>query len=372
MIKTKKNLVLFMPFIGHGGVEKNLFIIANYLIKKFNNVNLCTISSKFKRKFDKKIKFITPKNNWSEKINIKIKYIVCLYILYKYLKKNKNSVVLSFQANVYCIMLCRLLNIKIIIRSNSSPSGWYHNFIKKKIYKTVISFADAVIVNSHFFKNQMTKRFNIKVNCIFNPLNKDEIIKLSKKRNKRIFFESKKNIFKIINLGRLTDQKDHLTLLKAAKILKKKLEFQLLILGNGLKLKNLQKFIKDNNLSNCVKIKDFTNNPYPALLKSNLFVLSSKYEGLPNSLLEATVLKKLSISSDCPTGPREILSNGKGGLLFKVGDYKDLAKKIEFSSKNKNILKKKTLYAYKKLDRYDYKKNLLKYFLLIKPFLVTT
>ena len=58
-------------------------------------------------------------------------------------------------------------------------------------------------------------------------------------------------------------------------------------------------------------------------------------------LLEAAVLKKYIISTDCPTGPKEILGNGKGGTLFKIGDYQDLAKKIEIFSKNKSKFNKK-------------------------------
>tara|TARA_A100001015_G_scaffold74964_1_gene83209 strand:+ start:2503 stop:3621 length:1119 start_codon:yes stop_codon:yes gene_type:complete len=372
MIKTKKNLVLFMPFIGFGGVEKNLFILTNYFCKKFDNVTICTISNKFKKKFNKRVKFIIPKKKWPEKINIRLKYIICLFSLLKFLIKNKNSVVLSFQANIYCIVLCKFLNIKIIIRNNTSPSGWGHNFLKNNIYKFFVSLADVVIVNSLTFKKEMEKKFKIKVNCIFNPLNRKEIISLSKKKINENFFKSKKNVLNIINIGRLTKQKDHLTLLKAASILKNKIKFRLLILGNGTEEEHLNNYIKLNNLSRNVKIRGFVNNPYPLLLKADIFVLSSKFEGLPNSLLESVVLKKLSISSNCPTGPKEILSNGNGGLLFKIGNYKELSKKILISIKNEKIMKKKILYAFKKLDRYDYNRNLNKYFLLVKPFLVTT
>lgn len=371
MIKTKKNLVLFMPFIGGGGVEKNLYIIANYLSLKFNNLLLCTISTKYKKKFDKSIKFIVPKKKWSEKINIRIIYLICLYNLFKYLIKNRNCVVLSFQANVYCILVCKLLNIRIIIRSNSSPSGWYHNFIKKSIYKILISFADIVIVNSYSFKKQMEDRFNIKVKCIYNPLNTKEILRLSKKKRKDQFFITKKKIVKVINFGRLTEQKDHMTLLKAMRLLKKNINFRLIIFGKGIEHNKLSNFIKENDLSNNVKIRNFVDNPFPALVQADIFVLCSRYEGLPNALLEAIVLKKTSISSNCPTGPREILSNGKGGTLFKVGDYKGLASRIEYCLKNKKLISQKKMYAYKKLKRYDYDKNLIKYTQLIKPFLIT-
>ena len=100
-----------------------------------------------------------------------LKYLICLFILFKFLLKNKNSVVFAFQANIYCIILCKLLNIRIIVRSNSSPSGWYHNIFKKILYKKIISLADKVIVNSLEFKKQMEKQFHINLKCIFNPLN---------------------------------------------------------------------------------------------------------------------------------------------------------------------------------------------------------
>ena len=110
-------------------------------------------------------------------------------------------------------------------------------------------------------------------------------------------------------------------------------------------------------------------NPYPYILKSDLFILSSKYEGLPNVLLEAAVLKKFIISTDCPTGPKEILLNGKGGYLFNVGDYKKLSKLILIFLKNRNHLKNKINYTYKSLARYDLKRNLMKYYVLLIPFL---
>ena len=111
-----------------------------------------------------------------------------------------------------------------------------------------------------------------------------------------------------------------------------------------------------------IKIIDFKKNPYPLMKKSDLFILSSKYEGSPNVLLEAISLKKFVISSNCPTGPREILDNGKGGELFKVGDYLMLSKKIKFFIENKKKLEKKKNYAFKRLDRFDYFERLRDYY----------
>ena len=97
-------------------------------------------------------------------------------------------------------------------------------------------------------------------------------------------------------------------------------------------------------------------------MKSDLFILSSKYEGSPNVLLEAIFLGKFVISSNCPTGPKEILDNGKGGELFKVSDYSMLSEKIKFFIKNRKNLNFKKVYAFKRLKRFDYKSRLNDYF----------
>ena len=91
---------------------------------------------------------------------------------------------LAFQANLYCTIVCKLFNVKIIIRSNSSPSGWSNNFIKKIIYKNLLKFTDKIIVNSIEFKKEFKKKFNVNSVCIYNPLNKESIIKNSKKNIK--------------------------------------------------------------------------------------------------------------------------------------------------------------------------------------------
>ena len=166
---------------------------------------------------------------------------------------------------------------------------------------------------------------------------------------------------KLINVGRYTNQKDQLTLLKAVNRIKNKIKFNLLLVGRGTEKKNLTRYIQVNNLSKHVKLINFQNNPFNLIKSSDVFILSSLYEGLPNVLLESQVLKKFIISSNCPTGPREILLNGKAGFLFNVGDYVKLSDLILYFSKNKKSLSKKILIGYKNLNRFDYSQNLKKY-----------
>ena len=356
-----------MPSIEGGGVEKNLFLISYYLSNKIDKVCLITASKKYKKKFNKKIKLILPEFNFWDKLGRKMKYFVCLFLLFKQIVKNKNVLVLCFQANIYCTILCKVFRRKIIIRSNSSPSGWSNNFLKNTIYKYMLKKPDQVLVNSLEFRKQLKKRFNVNADCIYNPLNKDEVIKKSRKKSLKIF-RNKKGL-KIINVGRFVDQKDQLTMLKALNLLSKKIDFEAVLVGSGILKESLINYVKKNKISDKVKFISFSQNPYPLIAQSDLVILSSKYEGLPNVLLEALALKKFIISSDCPTGPKEILLNGKGGLLFKVGDFTGLERKISYYLSNKKICKSMLNNAINKLDRFDYNINLKKYLFAIKKFI---
>ena len=180
-----------MPSIEGGGVEKNLFIILDYLKDKFENISLITVSKKFKRKFSNRISFISPKNYFWDNIGRRKKFFVGLFLLFFEILKDRNVLVFCFQGNVYCTLLCKLLKIKIIVRSNSAPDGWSQNKFKNLVFKYVLGSADKIIVNSLDFKKKFKKKFNIAAECIYNPLNKEEIIKKSKIKNK-IKFDKKK------------------------------------------------------------------------------------------------------------------------------------------------------------------------------------
>jgi len=359
-----KNLIIFMPSIEGGGVEKNLFIISNFLAKKIPNTIVLTASKKYKYKFKKDIGFLTTKKNFWDNCGRRIKFLVCLVILFFFLIHNRKTLVLCFQANVYCTLLCKLLNIKIIVRSNSAPSGWSQNIVKKFIFKKVLRLADLIIVNSFEFKKQLKKRLNLVSTCIYNPLNKNEVIRLSKHKIKNNFFTKK--TLNIINVGRFADQKDQICLLKAINLTKKKIDIRLILIGRGNQKNILEDFIKKNSLNKIVLLKNFNENPFPFIKSSDLFILTSKYEGLPNVLLETIALKKMIISSNCPTGPKEILDNGKGGLLYKVGKFKELANKINHYYKNKKKMEKKIKYAFKRLDRFESNLNLERYLYFVK------
>ena len=358
----RKNILLFAPELGGGGVEKNLFLIANYFSTKFQKVTIISASPEYKNKFKKNIEFITPISEfWIGIKNRRLKIIVSLFLLIRYYLNNRKFTVLSFKGNLYCCLICKILGIKVILRSNASITGWSKGFLRHFFYKNISKMADKIIVNSLEFKDEYKKKFKIKTHCIYNPLNKNEIIKNSKKKIVFSFF--KRNTINFISIGRLVDQKDQITILKSFKLLKEKTnyKFKLLIIGNGINKDFLKEFIKKNNLSLDIKIMNFQKNPFPYLKKSEVLILSSLFEGLPNVLLESLSLKKFVISSDCPTGPKEILDYGKNGLLFKANDENDLLKKIIYYLQNKKKCEYLLSNGVKRLWRFNYHSNLQKY-----------
>ena len=355
-----EKIIIFIPSIESGGVEKNLYIISNYLIKKFKIVYLITSDYKYKNKFNKKIKFIAPKSKfWSNKRRI-YKYFISSLLLLKIISKEKNPLIFSFQGNLYAIIIAKIFFKKVIIRANSSPSGWSNNYFKLLIYKIFYKFSDKIIVNSKELQKEFFEFFRIKTITIYNPLNIPAIQKSIKSKFNLSFF--KKNYLNLITIGRFVSQKNHLLILKAVKILKNDLPIRLLIIGQGVLLHEYKKFISKNNLKKEILIINYQKNPYKFINKANIFILSSFYEGLPNVLLEAQYLKKIIISSNCPAGTKEILLNGKAGYLFKNNNLNDLCKKIIYVSKNKKIANFKVNYAYKKLNRFNCDKNLFAYY----------
>ena len=369
LANNQKNLTIFSPSIDHGGVEKNLFLLTGFLKKHLKNVTVITSNFSDKKYFSKKVKVLTPPKNFFEFKNRFIKNIICSIILLKLILKNKKILLFSFNANLYATIIAKIFSIKILIRINASHKLWGKNFFKKFIFNFFLKFPDKIIVNSLDLKKEIDKEFNIKSKCIYNPFEKKRISK--SKNNKKNLFNAKKKTLKILFLGRLVDQKDPFTFLKAINKIPDEIKFKSLIIGSGYMKRDILKFIFNNNLKNKLSHLDYTQKAMQYLNQCNLLVLSSKYEGLPNVLLEAQFLKKYIISTNCPTGPREILLGGKAGDLIKVNNSKILKKKIieYYKNKNKKIYKKKIELGYKELYRFDFNTNCQKYLKLIKIYI---
>ena len=199
--------------------------------------------------------------------------------------------------------------------------------------------------------------------CILNPFDFRKIKLKSLEKTQKIY--KKKNSLRLIAVGRLTYQKDFLTLLKAMKLLDGKRIFELIILGKGNEKIKLENYLFKEKLNKNVKLIGYQKNPFKFIRQADILLLTSLFEGSPNILVEALYLKKYIISTNCPTGPKEILSNGEYGSLVKTGDYKKIAKLLinfKKNSNNKNKIEK----GFKSLKKFDYRVNCEKYLKLIQ------
>ena len=357
-----RSLVLFFPSIERGGVEKNFYIILNFLSKKFNKIYLVTANTNLKKKFDKKITVICPKSNFWINQNRKIKTLICLILLVKNFFYKK-IIILSFQSNVISIIFSKIFNQRIIIRLNTSIKKYVKNNVLKYFFKYIYSQADKIIVNSKIFKKEIHSVLRLNSTLIYNSYQK---LKEKKELN---FFKNFKGL-KILNIGRLTDQKNQILLLKSLKILSNNnIKYRCCIIGSGHEKQKLEMYIRNNNLKKFIKLVGYKKNAEKFLHKIDVFILSSKYEGLPNVLIEAQSRNIPIISSDCPTGPRELLLNGKLGDLFKVNDYKKLSELIIKYYKNKNLLKKKIILSKKYFNRFNLEINCKKYYQIILKYI---
>ena len=358
-----KNLAIYIPSIESGGVEKNLFNIANYFSKRNINITIITVSNNKKKNFNSKIKFISPNNNiWNNSSRF-IKSLICFFLFIVKVDKSNLSI-LSFQSNLSAIILSKIFFLKIIIRLNTSLDKYVDGLFKRSIFRVIYSLSNNIIVNSLDFKKNLRNILKLNSIIIFNPTDFNK-----KFKKKKIHYFKKFNGIKIFSIGRLTSQKDHMTILKSLHALKNKIDFKFFLIGRGEEIKKLKKFVIENKLSQKIKFGGYVKNAHYYMSSADLFILSSKFEGLPNVLIEAQSQNIPIISSDCSTGPNEILLGGKLGELFKVGDYVHLSKIIVKFSKNKSLFLKKAKLAKKYLYRYDYYTNLDKYYNTIRTIL---
>jgi glycosyltransferase involved in cell wall biosynthesis len=133
----------------------------------------------------------------------------------------------------------------------------------------------------------------------------------------------------VLAVGRFVPQKDQATLVRAFAAVRGRRPARLLLLGDGPGRAELEGLVRDHGLCGDVDLPGFDSNPYPAMARAPVFVLPSRWEGLPGVLVEALFCGARVVATDCPSGPEEILQAGRHGQLVPVGDADAMAHAIE-------------------------------------------
>ena len=262
----------------------------------------------------------------------------CLFDLIKYFNIEKPD---------YFISLLDYTNIIASLAHKCSKSKsklviWEHNTLSIHSKETICKYhylnniliryfykrADRIIAVSKGVKDDLIAEYNLKKNkiyVIYNPVFNPAIIENAKIEDND---EENQNKNFIVAVGRLAKQKNYFNLIEAYRILmesKNINNMDLVIIGEGPEKNNILQKINQLKLNENIMLTGFKSNPFPLMKKSSLVVLSSDWEGLAIVLIEALALKKQIVSTDCPNGPREILDNGKFGLLVPMNSPEKLA-----------------------------------------------
>jgi len=308
----KKNILIIIPTLSGGGAEKVAANLSKVLSKKYN-LYLIIFQNEITYDYSGKIinLGLMGKNNFFSKLSVFLKRIIKL----KKIKKKYNiDLSISFLDSGNIVNIISKYKDKTILSIRNFKSK-ENNGVYSKIYafmiKKLFNKANKIVSISDLAKEDLINNFNIKrdkIITIYNPYDLDDI---DNKQKEKIENEYKKIFEKptIITAGRLHYQKAHWSLIKSFYIAKKDIKnLQLVILGKGDLEKDLKKLCKDLNLENSVHFLGYQINPYKYIKNADIFVLSSLYEGFPNALVEAMSCGKPVISTDCPSGPREILA----------------------------------------------------------------
>lgn len=251
--------------------------------------------------------------------------------LKKVIAAEKPDAVVSFMESSNLLnILCNPGRAVVSVRAHTSIN--YKNDFFNRMIVRAYSFAGKVISVSEEIKKDLIANFGVsgeKISVIYNPAGVGEVEKLSPEpiddEHKDIFAGGKA----IITCGRMNDQKNHASLIRAFHLALPRLAgARLVLLGRGERENDLKKLAGDLKISDRVHFLGFQKNPYKYIAASRLFVLSSLYEGFPNSIVEAMICRTPLISSRCPSGPAEIFAGAKFANLFEPGDYAAMASKM--------------------------------------------
>lgn len=362
----KPKLLIFINTLQSGGAERVVSLLLGHLNNDFE-IHLALYCNIIDYNIPPEIRLLNLQQPLNQNKLVRLLKMPFLsYKVYRYCNKNKIKVSVAFLYRpCYINALMKSLwgytgNVIMCERTHQTTMLQSQSGIYRKFSKFMIMFAykraDLVLTNSYAMQTDLVENFKIKtpVRVIYNPIDLD-FIRTHVDEVPAFTFDQ--NIFHFVNVGGFRKEKNHLLLLQAFFIIKN-LPCKLLIVGGGIMEDILKQKVSDLGMNDKVIFCGFDSNPFKYVSRSDCFVLSSDVEGFPNVLIEALACGKPVISTDCSSGPRELLAPstdlhhrainkyeiGEYGILTPVNDVIALAaamkKMYEDSSLRKNFTEK--------------------------------
>ena len=334
MVKKEK-LAIFLATSGHSGVDRIMKNLINELARRGLSVDLLRI--------EKHGPYLEPVPENITIVDLGTSHVnSSLPALISYLKKQRPVSLLTDKdrVNRIAILARKIAGVetRIVIRTGTTVSvdmqhrskiqQWLQTFSYRKLYPG----ADAIIVPSKGAAEDLARIGHLgldRIHVLPSPVVSDDIFEHASRPVDHPWLSHPTNSPLIMGVGELSPRKDFGTLVRAFARVRRYRECRLLILGKGKQKEQLQNLGEQLGISEDFSLPGFVSNPYSYMRKASMLALTSRWEGAPVVLMEALALGLPVVATDCPSGPREILDDGKLGALVPVGDDSKLAEEIE-------------------------------------------
>ena len=332
MSNKTSRITIFLGFFGGGGIERITANLAHGFVKSGIEIDLLHTNQESPHlwRLPSETRIINLKTATTYKT---------LPGIVSYLRQESPSAFLSASHFMNEISLLA----KIISSSQTRLIVAEHNHLSKTTSNATLRdrlapvfsrllypWADGIVAVSDGVAKDLAQTAHLpldKIQTIYNPVITKEILAGAKEPVEHPWLTAKECPV-ILGVGKLEAQKDFPNLIRAFAQVRAVQEARLIILGWGPDREKLEALIKEMNLEEYVDLPGYTQNPYAYMANASVFVLSSAWEGLPTVLIEAMALGTPVVSTDCESGPSEILANGKYGHLVPVSDSKALGDAI--------------------------------------------
>jgi len=332
--------MLIVPSLARGGVERVVSILSKEL-SRYYKVYVVIYHKPIEYEIEEElINLETPTGSFLRKVKNIFYRIVKLK---KLIRKISPDYIVSFMGNLQPILTFE--PVIVSIRNNPDFFPLYKKFLLKTIYK--LPNVKKVVAVSKGIEKILHKNYNLKkTKTIYNPVD-FKFITQKLPVEKPVDFEY------ILSVGRLTRQKGFDVLIKAFALSSLKKKVKLIILGEGKEKNNLMSLIYRLDLKNHVLLPGKVNNPFIYMKHAKFFVLSSRFEGFSNVVLEALACDTPVIASNCKTGPSEVIENEKNGLLFPVEDKDALKEAMEKLFYDRELHERLKANTRKSIEKFD-------------------